>query len=52
MVSRWEAQEPVKHRVPLPEAVVKAMCTYVYTWLAYRWYGRALATALSFFGGG
>jgi hypothetical protein len=25
----WEAQEPVKHRVPLPEAVVKAMCTYV-----------------------
>eukprot|EP00435_Cladocopium_sp_Y103_P036916 s1777_g9.t1 len=48
MVTRWEAQEPVKHRTPLPEAVVKAMCTL--SWF-HHWYGWSLATALSFYGG-
>ena len=43
-----EAQEPVKHLVPLPEAVVKAMCTL--GWF-HEWYGWALATALPFYVG-
>ena len=48
LVARWEAQQPVRHRTPLPEAVVKSLC--VLGWL-HGWYGWVLATAISFYGG-
>lgn len=48
IVARWEAQQPVQHRTPLPEAVVKALC--VLGWM-HGWYGWVLATAVSFYGG-
>lgn len=48
IVARWEAQQPVQHRTPLPESVVKALC--VLGWM-HGWYGWVLATAVSFYGG-
>lgn len=48
-VSRWEAQEPVEHRTPIPEALVQALS--VSAW-AKRWYGWCAATLLAFYGGG
>ena len=48
LVARWEAQQPVQHRIPLPETLVKAMCSLA--WL-HKWYGWCLATAISFYSG-
>ena len=49
IVERWEAVIPVNHRVPVPEAIVKALCCY--GWMAgwYAWVGGVL---LSFYGAG
>ena len=49
LVARWEKQQPVKHRTPVPEAVVKALC--VLAWM-HGWYTWAAATACTFYGGG
>ena len=48
LVARWEAHQPVKHRVPLPEAVVKALCPL--GWLR-GWFGWVVATAAAYYGG-
>eukprot|EP00438_Fugacium_kawagutii_P026020 Skav225717 [mRNA] locus=scaffold164:107677:112050:+ [translate_table: standard] len=48
-VSRWEAQEPVEHRIPIPEPLVRAIC--VMAW-ARRWYAWCAATLVAFYGGG
>ena len=48
LVARWEAHQPVQHRTPLPESLVKALC--VVGWM-HGWYGWVLATAIAFYGG-
>eukprot|EP00435_Cladocopium_sp_Y103_P027124 s2178_g6.t1 len=48
MVYRWEALQPVQHRTPLPESVVRAMCVLAWN---LGWFGWATATAISFYGG-
>lgn len=48
-VSRWELQEPVEHRTPIPETLLRSMV--VLAWL-YRWYGWCAATLIAFYGGG
>ena len=49
LVNRWENQEPVTHRVPIPEPLVRAMI--VTAWL-HGWYAWAAATLIAFYGGG
>ena len=49
LISRWEAQEPVQHRVPIPEPLVRAMI--VLSWL-FGWRSWSCATAIAFYGGG
>ena len=49
LISRWEQQEPVEHRVPIPEPLVRALI--VLSWL-HGWYGWSCATAIAFYGGG
>lgn len=49
LVERWESICPVKHRTPIPEALVKALC--VYGW-HQRWYSWVGATLLAFYGAG
>ena len=48
LVARWEKQQPVKHRTPTPEALVKAMC--VTAW-GLGWRAWTAATAIAFYGG-
>ena len=48
LVARWEAQQPVTHRTPVPEALLKALCTI--GWLR-GWFAWTIATAVSFYGG-
>ena len=49
LVNRWEHQEPVTHRTPIPEALVRAMV--VTAWL-HGWYAWVAATLIAFYGGG
>ena len=49
MVDRWEAINPVTHRTPVPEVVVRAICTLAWHW---QWYSFVGATVLSFYGAG
>ena len=49
LVERWESICPVKHRTPIPEALVKALC--VFGW-HQRWYSWVGATLLAFYGAG
>ena len=48
LVARWEKQHPVRHRTPVPESVVKAICTLAW---CYKWYAWSCATAVAFYGG-
>ena len=47
MISRWEKLEPTKHRVPLPEAVFRAMMS---TSLVWGWYHFAAILGIGFLG--
>ena len=47
MISRWEKLEPTKHRVPLPEAVYRAMMA---TSLVWGWYHFAAILGIGFLG--
>lgn len=49
MVRRWEMQEPVTHRPPVPEGLLRALCAlgWMHGW--YEWVGVCL---LAFYGGG
>lgn len=49
LVARWEQICPVKHRQPVPEALVKAVC--VFGW-HQQWYSFVGATLLAFYGAG
>ena len=49
LVRRWELQEPVTHRLPVPEGVVRAMCVMAWQLGWYDWIG---ATLLAYYGGG
>eukprot|EP00438_Fugacium_kawagutii_P027608 Skav231511 [mRNA] locus=scaffold84:334476:339113:- [translate_table: standard] len=47
LVTKWELLEPVKHRPPLPVALLEAMLTLGLSWKWYRW---CCATLLMFHG--
>ena len=47
MLTRWERLEPTKHRPPLPEPVLEAMCSLAIAWRWDRW---AASTFLGFYG--
>lgn len=49
LVRRWEFQEPVAHRPPLPEGVVKGLVTLAWQFEWYDWCG---VTLISFYGAG
>ena len=49
LVKRWEVQEPVTHRPPIPYGVVTAMISVA--WM-HKWYSWVGVTVLAFFGGG
>ena len=49
IVERWEAISPVKHRSPVPEVVVRALCSLAWHW---GWFSFVGATLLSFYGAG
>lgn len=51
IVQRWESQTPVVHRrrVPVPEALLKAMCSLAWQRRWYTWVGISL---LAFYGAG
>ena len=49
LVARWEQVCPVKHRQPVPEALMKAVC--VFGWHK-KWYSFVGATLLAFYGAG
>ncbi len=49
LVTRWEQVCPVKHRQPVPEALMKAIC--VFGWHK-KWYSFVGATLLAFYGAG
>ena len=49
LVRRWEYQEPVTHRLPIPESLVKGLCSLAWMHGWFEWVG---ATLLSFYGGG
>ncbi len=48
-VARWELQEPVNHRIPVPETLVRAMIVTAWT---RKWFAWAAATTIAFYGGG
>ena len=48
IVARWEKQQPVRHRTPMPESMVRAMCCLAWS---FQWYAWAAATAVAFYGG-
>eukprot|EP00438_Fugacium_kawagutii_P001470 Skav229395 [mRNA] locus=scaffold904:92557:93252:+ [translate_table: standard] len=48
-VNRWESQEPVQHRTPIPEPLVRALCSLA--WVR-KWYAWCAATLIAFYGGG
>ena len=49
LVERWELQCPVSHRVPVPEVLMKALCSLAWHRRWYTWVG---VTLLSFYGAG
>lgn len=49
MVDRWAQVQPVTHRSPIPESVVRALCV---TGWHFQWYSWVGAVVLSFFGAG
>ena len=49
LVARWENQEPVNHRPPIPEALCKAICFLSWN---FGWFDFIGATLLAFYGGG
>lgn len=49
LVRRWEFQEPVSHRPPLPEGVVKGLVALAWQFEWYDWCGVSL---ISFYGAG
>ena len=49
IVEKWESLCPVKHRTPVPENVVCAMCVLAWHMQWWSWVG---ATILSFYGAG
>ena len=49
IVARWEHQQPVSHRPPVPESMVRAMCAVAWN---YGWYTWVAATLISFYGAG
>ena len=49
LVSKWELSEPISHRPPIPESVVKAMI--VFAWHR-RWYAWCGVTLIAFYGAG
>ena len=49
MVRRWELQEPVTHRLPIPEGLLKALCTL--GWM-HGWFEWVAISLIAFYGGG
>ena len=49
LVAKWELSEPVNHRPPIPEVLVKSMCLLALQFGWRRWAG---ATMLAFYGCG
>ena len=49
IVERWEAQTPVRHRTPVPEIIVKALCSLAWCHGWYTWTG---ATLMAYYGAG
>ena len=49
IVDRWAQVQPVTHRSPIPESVVRALCV---TGWQFKWYSWVGAVVLSFFGAG
>ena len=49
LVRRWEFQEPVTHRPPLPEGIVKGLISLAWQLEWYEWCG---VTLLAFYGAG
>ena len=49
LVKRWEIQEPVTHRPPIPESLVKSLCATAWNLGWYEWTG---VTLISFYGAG
>lgn len=49
LVGRWENQEPVTHRPPIPESLCKALCFLSWN---FGWYDFMGVTLLAFYGGG
>ena len=49
MVARWELECPVKHRTPIPEALVRAMCSLAWFYGWHSWVG---ITVIAFYGAG
>ena len=49
LIGRWELQEPVQQRIPIPEPLVRAMI--VLAW-CYKWHSWCGATIIAFYGGG
>ena len=49
MVARWELQVPVVHRTPIPEALMKSMCSLAWFYGWRSWVG---VTILAFYGAG
>ena len=47
MLTRWERLEPTKHRPPMPEAILEAMCSLALAWGWTRW---VVVTLLGFYG--
>lgn len=47
LVSRWEIAEPIQHRTPIPEPVLRAVCCLA---LAWGWPTFATAAMTAFFG--
>ena len=49
IVDKWETQQPVKHRVPVPEVLLQAMVTMAWQFGWHRW---CAATLLAYYGAG
>ena len=49
MVARWELECPVKHRTPIPEALMRAMCSLAWFYGWHSWVG---ITVIAFYGAG
>ena len=49
MVERWESLVPVRHRTPIPEALVQSLCVLAWQLKWFSWVG---ATLLAFYGAG